>query len=197
MKAGRRDHAMTEAPPRSAGGAGEARLRPAVIDDALCLGVLGTQVFLDTYATGGIRPTLAREVLSSFSTEACRAFIAAPDSWVCVAEADGHLVGFSHFALAAQHELAPEGVQAELVRLYVQEPFTGRGIGSRLLREAESVAASEGGTVLWLTPWAENARALAFYARHGYADHGLAWYRFEHESYENRVLAKRLTPSPR
>ncbi|HOZ25184.1 MAG TPA: hypothetical protein PLI83_10420, partial [Thermomonas sp.] len=38
-------------------------LRPATPDDALCLGVLGLQVFLDTYATGGIRPTLAREVL--------------------------------------------------------------------------------------------------------------------------------------
>jgi len=170
------------------------RLRAAVDDDALCLGVLGTQVFLDTYATGGIRPTLAREVQASFSAEACRAFIAAPGSVVCVAESDGHLVGFSHLALAARHELAPEGEQSELVRLYVQEPFTGRGLGSRLLREAESAAAAAGNTVLWLTPWAENARALRFYARHGYLDHGLAWYRFEHESYENRVLAKRLAP---
>jgi GNAT superfamily N-acetyltransferase len=167
-------------------------LRPAVADDALCLGVLATQVFLDTYATGGIRPTLAREVQAAFSTEACRAFIAAPGSLVRVAEVDGHLIGFSQLALAARHELAPEGAQAELVRLYVQEPFTGRGVSSRLLREAEGAAAVAGSTVLWLTPWAENARALGFYARHGYVDHGLAWYRFEDEAYENRLLAKRL-----
>ncbi len=171
-------------------------IRAAVEDDALCLGVLGTQVFLDTYAIGGIRLALAREVLASFSTEACRAFIAAPGSVVRIAEADGHLVGFSQLVLAARHELAPKGVQAELVRLYVQEPLTGCGIGSRLLRQAEDTAAAAGSTVLWLTPWAENARALAFYARRGYADHGLAWYRFEDESHQNRVLAKRLvTPS--
>lgn len=182
---------------RGAPGVEAIRLRAAVEGDALCLGVLGTQVFLDTYATGGIRPTLAREVLASFSRDACRAFIAAPGSVVCVAEANGHLVGFSHLALAARHELAPQGVQAELVRLYVQEPFTGRGLGGRLLRAAEASAVAAGGTVLWLTPWAENARALGFYARHGYADHGLSWYRFEHESYENRVLAKRLAPAPR
>ena len=35
------------------------QLRPATADDALCLGVLATQVFLDTYATGGIRPQIA------------------------------------------------------------------------------------------------------------------------------------------
>ena len=38
-------------------------LRPATADDALCLGVLAMQVFLDTYATDGIRPPIAREAL--------------------------------------------------------------------------------------------------------------------------------------
>ena len=32
-------------------------------NDALCVSVLATQVFLETYAGGGIRPDLAREVL--------------------------------------------------------------------------------------------------------------------------------------
>jgi len=41
--------------------------RPAVAADALCLGVLSTQVFLDTYCTQGIRPELAREVLANHS----------------------------------------------------------------------------------------------------------------------------------
>ena len=43
------------------------RLRPARPDDALCLSVLTMQVFLDTYATEGIRPSLAREVLTSYA----------------------------------------------------------------------------------------------------------------------------------
>ena len=38
--------------------------------DALCVSVLATQVFLDTYAEGGIRPDLAREVLTGYSQEA-------------------------------------------------------------------------------------------------------------------------------
>jgi len=167
-------------------------IRAAVPDDALCLGVLGTQVFLDTYATQGIRPALAREVLGAFSTDACAAWLADPRMQVQVAEYDGHLVGFSQLTLGATHELAPPGTQAELFRLYVQEPFTGRGVGTALLRAAERLAGDAGATILWLTPWVHNRRALAFYARRGYRDHGLTWFRFEGESHENRVLAKRL-----
>ena len=45
------------------------RLRTGTPDDALLVGVLGTQVSLDTYATKGIRPLLAREVLSKQASE--------------------------------------------------------------------------------------------------------------------------------
>ena len=70
------------------------------------------------------------------------------------------------------------------------EPFTRQKLGTRLLLEAERLATEAGAAVLWLTPWVHNHRALAFYARRGYQDHGLTWFRFEGESHENRVLAK-------
>ena len=45
----------------------EVALRMAGPADALCIGVLATQVFLDTSAMDGIRPSLAREVLRHLS----------------------------------------------------------------------------------------------------------------------------------
>jgi len=170
------------------------RLRPATVDDALCLGVLGTQVFLDTYATQGIRPSLAREVLAGFSTESCAALLRSPGVRVCVAEHDGHLIGFSELRPGAAHALAPAGTQSELRRLYVQAPFAGRGVGAALLREAEREASAAGTEVLWLTSWSQNQRALSFYARCGYSDCGATPYVFEEERYENRVLARALRP---
>lgn len=167
-------------------------LRPARPDDALCLGVLGLQVFLDTYATGGIRPTVAREVLAAFSTAAMQQLIDRPDGWLWVAETEGHLVGFAQMGLQVPHELVQARRPAELERLYVQEPFTRRGLGSALIRRCEQAAAAAGADVLWLSPWVHNTRALAFYAHHGYADLGATWYCFEDERHENRVLAKRL-----
>jgi diamine N-acetyltransferase len=172
------------------------QLRAAVAADALCLSVLAMQVFLDTYATDGIRPPIAREVLSAYSQASFDVAIADSGCSLVVAEHAGHLVGFAHVTLKAAEPLAPPGMQAELLRLYVQEPFTGgkKGmkVGSALLVAAELAAASAGATVLWLTPWVHNQRALAFYARRGYQDYGLTYFRFESEAHENRVLAKLL-----
>lgn len=165
-------------------------LRTAIAEDALCLSVLAMQVFLDTYAIQGIRPAIAREVLSSYSADVFSRAIADDRTRFCLAQLSGHLVGFAQVTVGETQPLAPAGAQAELLRLYVQEPFTGRHIGTRLLAEAERMAHEDGSQVLWLTPWAHNQRALAFYASCGYQDFGLTWFTFEGESHENRVYAK-------
>jgi diamine N-acetyltransferase len=172
------------------------RLRPATQDDVLCLSVLAMQVFLDTYATEGIRTAIAREVLATYSQASFTAALADPRSRICVAERADHvgynLVGFAQITLGATHDLAPPGRQAELLRLYVQEPFTGKRIGTALLQAAEEIARADGAEVLWLTPWVHNHRAIAFYLRRGYQDFGLTHFVFEGESHENRVHAKWL-----
>jgi diamine N-acetyltransferase len=175
--------------------ADDVRLREAGTDDALRLSVLAIQVFLDTYATNGIRDALAREVLSTYTQSGFADAVSAPGNRIVVAEREGHLIGFAQVTIGATHELAPNGVQSELLRLYVQERFTVQGVGTRLLAAAEDTAARAGSSVLWLTPWVHNHRALAFYARRGYADYGLCYFRFEGETHENRLLAKVIGPA--
>ncbi|MBC7942468.1 MAG: GNAT family N-acetyltransferase [Chitinophagaceae bacterium] len=167
-------------------------VRPAAADDSLCLSVLAMQVFLDTYATQGIRPAIAREVISGCSQAVFDRAIQDSAARLWVAELQGHLVGFVHVTLGASHELAPAGRQSELLRLYVQEPLTRMQVGTQLLTAAERLAASQGSSVLWLTPWVHNHRALQFYLRRGYQDCGLTRFTFEGESHENRVYAKHL-----
>ena len=150
------------------------------------------QVFLDTYATEGIRPEIAREVLSGYSQAVFTEAIASQSAKICIAERGNHLIGFAHVTLGATHDLAPSGQQAELLRLYVQEPFTHKHVGSRLLAEAEATAREHGASVLWLTPWVHNHRALAFYQRREYQDYGLTVFEFEGERHESRVYAKHL-----
>jgi GNAT superfamily N-acetyltransferase len=169
---------------------GGIQLRTAAPDDAICLSVLATQVFLDTYATQGIRPEIAREVMDAYSQAVFGAAINHHGTRLVVAEYANHMVGFAQVTLAARHALAPAGTQAELLRLYVQEPFTGAKVGTQLLVRAEALAASAGASVLWLTPGVHNHRALAFYSGRGYADYGLTYFNLQGESHENRVLAK-------
>jgi len=166
--------------------------RPAVAADALCLGVLSTQVFLDTYAPQGIRPAVAREALANHSVACYEALLADPDTTVLVAELEGHLVALSVVRNGLGPTGAADAAAAKLDHLYVQEPFTGRGVGRDLLRQAEKAAAARGAEQLWLTAWVGNTRALQFYPRCGYDDLGETTYTIEGESYANRVFGKRV-----
>jgi GNAT superfamily N-acetyltransferase len=159
--------------------------------DALCVSALATQVFLDTYATEGIRPSLVREVHEQLSIGKVEDLLAAPVSTFILAEHSGHLIAFVQLTCDTAHDLVP-GPAVEIDRLYVLERFTSKGVGKGLLRKAEEFAASRGAAAVWLTAWVGNPRALAFYARQGYRDVGASVYSFEGEDYENRVFAKRF-----
>ena len=167
-------------------------LRPATEADALCLGVLATQVFLDTYAFAGITDEVATEVRTAFATDAFRDTLTRSSTFVTIAERGEALVGFAQSTIGVAHPLAPTGSQAELDRLYVQEPFVRQGIGSLLLKNHEALTANRGVSVLWLSPWIGNHRALRFYAKHGYRDYGLVYFQMGQSKIENRVYAKRL-----
>lgn len=169
------------------------QIRPATQEDALCLSVLATQVFLDTYATTGIRPAIAREVQHSFSVSTIAGLLDQDGTFFHVAERDGHLLGFSQATIGTRQELIIATHPAELDRLYVQEPFTRTGLGSLLLHASESSAIQRDADLMWLTPWVHNARALQFYARQGYADIGGTSFFMDGEAHENRVLCKQLS----
>lgn len=164
---------------------------------ALCISVLATQVFLDTYATDGIRPSLAREVREHLSVEAMAAHLSQPNARFILAERAAHLIAFAQLTLGRPLPVDPAPPAAELNRLYVHERFTGTGLGTALRQRAEARAAEEGCAVLWLTGWIGNTRALAFYGRRGYKDVGTSTYSFEGDHYENRVFARALEPRGR
>ena len=171
---------------------GDIVVREACGADALCLHALATQVFLDTYATEGIREAIAREAQQELSVLAFRRQLEAPPVRVLLAEHKGFLVAFASVTLGATHALVAKGPAAELSRLYVQPPFIRRGIGALLLRRVETLARTAGASTLWLTAWVGNARALAFYASQGYAELGSTDHEFENERFENRLFARAL-----
>ncbi|CZT29174.1 GNAT family N-acetyltransferase [Pseudomonas cerasi] len=167
-------------------------LRDAASADASCLAALGMQVFLDTYATQGIRQSIAREALEAFSPANFAQLLIEPTTLIIVAESQGHLIGFAQVALRTDHAMLGVSTAAELQRLYVQERFTGRGAGRLLLEAAERRATSRHASLLWATVWVGNPRALAFYPRQGYELKGAPHYVFQGETHENHLFAKSL-----
>jgi GNAT superfamily N-acetyltransferase len=169
-------------------------LREAAPADALCIGVLAMQVFLDTYATEGVRPDLAREALAQYSPASFEARIGDPAQSFMLAERSGALLGFSECSLASEPPQDGLSDGIELVRLYVQRAAQRQGVGKILLRRAEAYAVSCGKPRLWLTAWTGNANARAFYLAQGYRDAGATEYAFEGRSYENRIYERDLRP---
>jgi hypothetical protein len=92
---------------------GALAFRLATAVDALTLHALATQVFLDTYATEGIRPSLAREVAQHFSSAAWLAQMARPEARIVVVEQAGHLVAFAQLSLGQDHPLVGDAAAAE------------------------------------------------------------------------------------
>ncbi|WP_263262398.1 GNAT family N-acetyltransferase [Pseudomonas sp. RIT-PI-S] len=164
--------------------------RIASPEDALSLGLLGIQVFLDTYATEGVRDSIAQAALDAFSPATLSNVMATPGTLLVVAEINHHLVGFAQIALHTEHNLIANSNAAQLQRLYVQERFTGKGIGFALLQSAERHARLGGAPLLWATVWVGNPRALGFYPRQGYEYLGPTSYTLQNETHENALFAK-------
>jgi putative acetyltransferase len=77
-----------------------------------------------------------------------------------VAEADGQVVGFTMV----------EGDEVEQV--FVDPRSHGTGVAGPLLAAAEQQVAASGHDVAWLAVVVGNARARAFYEKHGWHDEG-------------------------
>jgi diamine N-acetyltransferase len=167
----------------------EALVRPAVPGNADALAVLGTQVWMHTYATDGVSRVIAEYVVRELSSSAMSATLADPGKHVAVAEIRGNLIAFAVLAYPNPCPHEP-GTQAELATLYVQEHFLRQGVGTALLKYAERLAQSRC-SGMWLTVNAGNVPAIAFYGAHGYAKAGTAFFELGGRKYENHVLTKR------
>lgn len=56
----------------------------------------------------------------------------------------------------------------EIKQFYVLGPWQGAGIAPKLMDWAVSEARGAGAPAIFLSVWSENARAIAFYRRHGF-----------------------------
>jgi diamine N-acetyltransferase len=163
------------------------QIRPGQAGDASRLAVLATQVWLHTYATDGITADIAQYVLSELTAERFSASLCEPDTHLLVAEHGECLVGFAALKFGVSCP-SVAGPVVELATLYVQEHFIGHGLGRALLQAAEARASECSKRPLWLTVNAKNDRALAFYARQGYAKVGTTYFELGEGRHENHVL---------
>ncbi|HEY0375302.1 MAG TPA: GNAT family N-acetyltransferase [Amnibacterium sp.] len=145
-------------------------IRPLTLDDAAATGRMHLAAWHEAY--DGLLP---ETFWATFTEEARIAAFRrmATDPWpgqvIVVAERAGRIVGVATSGPTRTHlpHGYPPATPLELYALYVLASEYGSGIGGRLL---EAVLPHGSAAELWV--FEPNARARAFYAKHGFAPDG-------------------------
>ena len=88
---------------------------------------------------------------------------------VLVAEGPSELVGFVTVSVVTEnHSLMQPTRYAKVGSICVQESERGKGVGGRLMAQAEGWALEQGAVDVRLNVWAFNQPALALYKELGY-----------------------------
>ena len=160
---------------------GDAKVRAAEIRDCNRLTALSLQVWLDTYAMDGINDEIAAYVLSLFTPKKFETILTDDTYRALVYTENGCLRGYVLINLNSRFKGEKNGF--EIDKLYVQEPFQGRGIGRALLEAVKK----RFGSPFWLYTWVRN-RSIGFYKHYGFRDIGRYDLHFKSRTVENRVL---------
>jgi diamine N-acetyltransferase len=143
-------------------------IRPATLADRELLTGMGTRMFADTFAADNTPEDMAAYLAKSFNPEKQTAELSDPQCVFLIAEVDGQPVGYSRLLFGQAPDCVGASKPMEIVRLYADKEWIGRGIGARLMSAALDLALKAGCDVVWLDVWDRNERAIAFYRRHGF-----------------------------
>ena len=174
-------------------------VRPAVVGDAVALSRLGATTFREAFEAENTPDDIAQYLADAFTPLRQAAEIMDPDGRVLLAEHSGasgtELVGYAHLVSGP----APEAVQGpaplELKRLYVARAWHGQGVAQALMDAVIDVARARRAKTLWLGVWERNPRALAFYAKYGFARVGEHTFALGADLQTDWVLARTVNRS--
>ena len=169
-------------------------IRPCALADTAALALVGQATFLETYAA--VLP--AADILAHCGHEHAHAryagWLARPGEygfWGAEVASFGALVGY--VMLGPPDLPVPTGDgDLEIKRIYLLSRFQRGGVGARLMATALDAAKIAGARRVLLGVYGENASAIAFYARQGFAEAGVRKFQVGANTYDDLVLAKDL-----
>jgi diamine N-acetyltransferase len=147
-------------------------IRRATPDDAAALAEFGARTFYETFAKDNTPEDMRLHLESAWRPELQRAEILDASVDTLLACAGDVLAGFAQLRAGHAPACAATVRPVEVLRFYVDKPWQGQGLAGQLMHAVESQARARGARELWLGVWERNARAQAFYRKHGFRQVG-------------------------
>jgi GNAT superfamily N-acetyltransferase len=145
------------------------RLLDATAEQAAQLAEFGARTFYESFAADNTAEDMRQHLESAWSPARQRAEILDPDiDTLILADDAGRWLGFSQLRAGKVSDGVPREGSIELWRFYVDRPWHGKGMAHLLMDGAKQRARRRGAVSMWLGVWERNARAQAFYSKHGF-----------------------------
>lgn len=172
-------------------------IRRCGAEDAERLAIVASATFLETYAGTIECDDILAHCAHQNAPQRYAAWLADERYvfWLAEAQSGRAPVGFSMLSPPDLSSVATYESDLELKRIYLLHRFHGGGHGAALMQAAIDEARARGAGRLLLGVYAENARALAFYARIGFVPIGERRFRVGDTEYYDHVLALDLIDS--
>jgi GNAT superfamily N-acetyltransferase len=162
--------------------------------DAAVLAAFAARTFTETYGAHNRPEDMRAHLEASYGVPQQARELADPGMATLLAEHDGVLAGFAQLRRHAPPPCVAASHPLELHRFYVDRPWQGRGLAQALMAAVQQAAHALGATALWLSVWERNPRAIAFYARCGFADVGGTWFFVGPDRQDDRVMLAPVAP---
>ncbi|MFM5883978.1 MAG: GNAT family N-acetyltransferase [Novosphingobium sp.] len=163
-------------------------IRAATEADAAALALIGAATFLEAFADVIDGADIVAHCAKAHSAAAYRDYLAAGGAAWLAETALGAPVGYALNTPADLPGMQPG--DRELKRIYVLSRWHGSGLAAALMNQ--SLAEAAGHMRLLLGVYRHNERALAFYAKHGFAPIAERVFRVGQTDHQDLVLARPL-----
>jgi diamine N-acetyltransferase len=144
-------------------------VRYATVADRNLLTEAGWRLFEAAFAQHNRAEDIQTYLAEAFSPEIQAAELADPASVTFIVDIEGNFAGYARLKEGRPGVEIGGFRPVELVRIYAEREYIGRGIGSALMQASLEECARKGWDTIWLGVWEKNPRAIRFYEKWGFS----------------------------
>lgn len=145
-------------------------IKKATPKDIDLLQKISRETFFETYSKLNTEENMKKYLEENFALETLTSELDNSNSEFYFALRGGDVIGYLKLNFGASQTDLKDNKSVEIERIYVLRAFHGNNVGHRLYEKAIQVAKQIKADYVWLGVWEENAKAIAFYKKHGFVE---------------------------
>lgn len=145
-------------------------IKKATPKDIDLLQKISRETFFETYSKLNTEENMKKYLEENFALETLTSELDNSNSEFYFALRGGDVIGYLKLNFGASQTDLKDNKSVEIERIYVLRAFHGNNVGHMLYEKAIQVAKQIKADYVWLGVWEENAKAIAFYKKHGFVE---------------------------